>query len=161
MSDLRPTFIKELAILAEQDKNIMLLIGDVGYSFAEPFEKESPGQLINCGTIEQSMVDIAVGLALSGKKPYVYTVINFILFRAYEQVRNDVCYMNTNVKLVGVRGKESYKFLGYSHNIAENEDRDILKRLPNIFIALPKTDRMLHSMMQSTYKSKVPTYIRL
>lgn len=161
MSDLRPAFIKEIILLAKYDKDIMLLVGDVGYSFAEPFEKESPGQLINCGIIEQSMVDIAVGLALSGKKPYVYTVINFILFRAYEQVRNDVCYMNTNVKLVGVRGKESYKFLGYTHNIAENEDCKILKELPNIFVALPKTERMLHSMMQSTYKNKLPTYIRL
>ena len=67
---------------------------------------------------------IAVGLALSGFKPYVYSMINFVLFRPYEMVRNGIVHHNANVKLLGVKGSSSYKFLGFSHNMT-SPDEDV------------------------------------
>ena len=67
---MRKTFIDTLTQLARKDKNIMLLTGDLGFSVFEDFAKEFPDRFINCGVMEQSMISIATGLALSGKKPY-------------------------------------------------------------------------------------------
>jgi len=161
MPDLRKPFIKYLTELADKDDSIMFLVGDLGYGFAEPFIKKHPDKFINCGIMEQSMVDIAVGLSIKGKKPYVYSVINFLILRACEQVRNDVCYANTNVKLIGVRGKESYKFLGYSHNIDGAEDIEILQCFPNIQICTPMNTEELLRYLKATYKEQNPTYISL
>jgi len=161
MKDLRKQFIAELIDLTNKDDKIILIVGDVGYSFAEPFIEKYPKQFMNIGTIEQSMCCIAAGMAMGGLKPYVYTVVNFLVFRAYEQIRNDIAYQNANVKLIGVRGKESYKFLGFSHNIMMDEDRHVLEVMPNIRIAMPRTEQALHIVMQSSYHDKKPTYIRL
>jgi transketolase len=161
MKDLRSQFITELIELREQDSTVRLLVIDVGYSFAEPFQKQFPESIINTGTIEQSAVGIAAGMAMGGLKPYVYTVVNFLVFRAYEQIRNDIAYQKANVKLIGVRGKESYKFLGFSHNITKDEDRKVLEVMPNIRIAMPRTEQALHIVMKSSYENKLPTYIRL
>jgi len=161
MIDLRKQFITELISLREQDNAVRLLVIDVGYSFAEPFIQKFPESIINTGTIEQSAVGIAAGMAMGGLKPYVYTVVNFLVFRAYEQIRNDIAYQNTNVKLIGVRGKESYKFLGFSHNITKDEDRKVLEVMPNIRIAMPRTEQALHIVMRASYENKLPTYIRL
>jgi transketolase len=161
MPDLRKPFIETLMKLAERDKQIVFITCDVGYSFAEPFIQKYPDQHLNSGTMEQTTVGIAAGMAMAGKKPYVYTVVNFLLFRAWEQVRNDIAYQNTNVKLIGVRGKESYKFLGFSHNIIEDEDIMMTAMLPNILSFTPHTTEELAFIMNATYGTKAPTYIRL
>lgn len=161
MPDLRKPFVDNLVSLLRNDSDIIFLTGDLGYNFVEPFIKEFPKNFVNCGCIEQSMIDIAVGLALGGKKPYVYSVINFLIFRAYEQVRNDVAYQNANVKLIGVRGKESYKFLGFSHNIADDEDIKVLKGLPNLRRYIPDNEETLKQYMVESYNDKCPSYIRL
>ena len=159
--DLRPHFIKYLTELADKDDSIMFIVGDLGYGFAEPFIKKHPDKFLNCGIMEQSMVGIACGLALGGKKPYVYSVINFLIFRAYEQMRNDVCYGNANVKLIGVRGKESYKFLGHSHNITFEEDIMVLGHLPYLNICYPDNKIELQEDIATTYLRQCPAYIRL
>jgi transketolase len=129
---MRDLFIKTLIELAEKDNKIMLIVGDVGFSFIEEFKKKFPKQFLNCGVMEQSMMGISVGLAQQGMKPYVYTMSNFILLRPYEQVRNDICYGNVNVKLLGVKGSEAYRFLGMSHNMALGEEQKLTCDLPNL-----------------------------
>jgi transketolase len=161
LPDLRKPFVETLIKLAEHDKSVTLIVCDVGHSFAEPFIKKYPSQYLNSGTMEATTVGIAAGMAMAGKKPYVYTVVNFLLFRAWEQVRNDIAYQNTNVKLIGVRGKESYKFLGFSHNIIEDEDIMMTAMLPNILSFTPHTTEELAFLMHATYGTKAPTYIRL
>lgn len=146
--------------LAEKDKDIFLLTGDLGFSFFEPFAKKFPDRFMNCGIIEQSMVGIACGLALAGKKPYVYSASTFLIFRAFEQIRNDVCYQNLNVKLIGFAG-QSYNFLGYSHLPQNEEDIKILKVLPNIKIYTPNIPEEVKKVILKTYEEKNPAYIRL
>jgi len=155
----RKEFFKILCELAKKDKDIIFLTGDLGYSFFEEFQDKFPKQFINCGVIEQSMVGIAAGLALSGKKPYCYSTVPFLLYRALEQIRSDVCYQNLNVKFVGV---SISGFVGFSHNLGgkENEE-DLLKNLPNIKRYYPKTEKELKSALLKMYKSNNPAYIRL
>ena len=159
--DRRRVFFEELSALAENDENIMILIDDVGYSFFERFQERFPKQFINCGIMEQTITGIAAGLAIEGRRPYVYSMINFVIMRPYEQLRNDICYQNLNVVLVGVKGKDSYKFYGESHNIEKDEDVKILSHLPNLEIFLPTTLEEVKDVVQKTYNRKGPSYIRL
>ena|SRR3989344_5680844 len=161
LPNLRKTFVDSLMELAENDKDIILLIGDVGYSYFEKFQEKFPEQFINCGVIEQTMMGMAAGLALAGKKPYVYSMIPFITFRCYEQLRNDVCYHNANVKIIGVGGSSYYHFYGFSHNIEKDEDLRILKHLPNLQCYAPKAEKEVILIMAKIYNKKGPVYIRL
>lgn len=148
---LRKAFIDTLTHLAEEDEKVILIIGDVGFSFLEPFIARFPRQFLNAGIAEQNMMGVAAGLALEKWKPYVYTMSNFILLRPLEQVRNDICYPNANVKLFGVKGGASYKFLGMSHNLAEGEEKGMLKFLPNINSYFPETEDDLIDKMSNEY----------
>ena len=161
MKKLRTIFVEELIKLAEKDKNIWLLNDDTGFNLFEDFEKKFPAQYINCGITEQSYMGIAAGLAQSGKKPYVYGIIPFAIMRCYEQLRDDVCYHNANVKIVAVGGYQYYKFLGFTHNIEKDEDIKVLKHLPNIKIHTPKTSKEIEKVIYEEYKRKGPAYIRL
>jgi len=140
VQDTRREFIDALIALAEKDDKVVLIIPDVGFNYIEEFQKRFPDRFFNLGVTEQSTMIIAAGLALSGLKPYVYSMINFVTFRPYEAVRNAVCLHNANVKIIGVKGSEKYKFLGFSHNlIAENEEIEVLEHLPNLKSFVVKT----------------------
>jgi len=159
--DTRREFAEKLIELAEKDDRIVLIIPDVGFNYIEEFEKKFPNRFYNFGVTEQSAMIIAAGMALTGLKPYVYSMINFVVFRPYEMLRNAVCLHNANVKIIGVKGSEKYKFLGFSHNlISEEEEIDALKNLPiKTFIA--KTPEDAKKIIAETYKIEGPCYIRL
>ena len=161
MRELRTSFVKTLIKLAKKDKDVFLLNDDTGFNLFEDFEKKFPDQYINCGIIEQTYMGIAAGLAQSGKKLYVYGIIPFAIMRCYEQLRDDVCYHNANVKIIAVGGYQYYKFLGFTHNIEKDEDIKILKHLPNIKIYTPKTSEEVKKVIREEYKRKGPAYIRL
>lgn len=158
---LRKAFIQTMTELAQKDDRVMLIIGDVGFSFLEEFIKTFPNQFLNAGIAEQNMMGMAAGLTLAGWKPYVYTMSNFILLRPLEQVRNDICYSNANVKLFGVKGGASYKFLGHSHNLVEGEEMAILSHLPNINTYFPETETDVASIMRDEYKREAPAYFSI
>lgn len=131
MKQPREIFIEEITALAEKDSRVMLIVGDVGYSFVEKFQERFPDQFLNTGVAEQNMMGVAAGLSLAGWKPYVYSMRNFIVFRPYEQVRNDIAYSKANVKLCGVTGGASYVHLGLTHN-TYYEDIPMMESLPNM-----------------------------
>ena len=161
MRKLRTTFVEELIKIAESDEDIVLLNDDTGFNLFEEFEKKFPKQYFNCGIAEQTYMGIAAGLAKTGKKPYVYGIIPFAIMRCYEQLRDDVCYHNANVKIIAVGGYQYYKFLGFTHNIEDGEDIQILKPLPNIKIYTPRNIEEVKKIIQEEYKRKGPAYIRL
>lgn len=144
--------------MAKQDKDIILLTADLGYSFIEQFQKELPNQFVNVGIQEQNMVGVAGGLALAGKKPWCYSGTIFMLLRPYEQIRN-ICYNKLNVKFVGTGASQ---FLGFSHNLQGTEnEQDLLKNLPNMKQWYPETDIMLSVGIQEENKIKRPSFIKL
>ncbi len=158
----RGVFMETLEELVKKDNRIILVVGDVGFSYMAEFQKKYPNQYINTGVMEQTFMGMAAGLAQSGWKPYVYSMVPFVIMRNYEQLRNDVCYANANVKLIGAVGSVHYRFQGMSHNLLgkENEE-DLLKNLPNIKRFYPKTTTEVRKIILETYKNNKPTYIRL
>ncbi|HEX9722233.1 MAG TPA: hypothetical protein VGA53_03125 [Candidatus Paceibacterota bacterium] len=162
MTNTRQIFIETLTELAEKDPRIILIVGDVGFSYIEEFGKQFPNQFLNAGVTEQSFMGMAAGLALANWKPYVYSMIPFVTMRNYEQLRNDVCYHNANVKVIGVQGSTHYRFLGMSHNLQgpENEE-DLLKNLPNLQRFYPESEEEVRHVVLHSYENGKPTYMRL
>jgi transketolase len=160
--DTRREFANTLIELAEKDDKIVLIIPDVGFNYLEEFQRKFPDRFFNFGITEQSAMIIAAGLALSGFKPYIYSMINFVVFRPYEMVRNAVCMHNANVKIIGVKGSEKYKFLGFSHNlIVEDEDIKVLENLPNLKTFIVTDPKEVRKTILETYKTNSPCYIRI
>ena len=156
---MRNAFIETLIKLAEKDKSIYLLTGDLGFSVFETFAKRFPKRFLNCGVAEQNMMGTAAGLALSGKKPYVYSIIPFVTIRCLEQIKDDIAYQNLNVKIVGVGGGYSYGYLGATHHATE--DIAMLRVLPNLKVFAPGDSVETEKLMIEAYKTKGPAYFRL
>lgn len=159
--DKRKIFFEELIKLAEKDDKVVLIVPDVGFSFTEEFAKKFPKRYFNFGVTEQSTVIIASALALDGWKPYVYSMINFVLFRPAEMVRNGVVMHHANVKLIGVKGSEKYKFLGFSHNLLnEKEDINFCRNI-KLRSHVPLTEGNVRKWIRESYLDEKPCYIRL
>lgn len=128
--DSRKVFFEALTEMARKDKDIILLVGDLGYSFMEDFAKKYPKQFVNAGIAEQNMVGMAAGMAREGKKVFVYSGAMFLVCRAYEQLRDDIAYPNLPVKLIGTGAAG---FLGFTHNFEGDESSEnFIRPLPNI-----------------------------
>lgn len=156
---MRTTFIQTLIERARIDKTIFLVTPDMGFSVFEPFIKEFPDRFLNVGIAEQNAIGVAAGLALSGYNVYVYSIVPFVTMRCFEQVRVDVAYMNTNVKLVGVGGGLSYGPAGATHHAIE--DIAIMRCLPNMTVCCPGDPIEAKNIFEASYNYKGPMYIRL
>jgi len=156
---MRTTFVHTLLDLAKKDKRIMLLTGDLGYSVFEPFNETLPKQFLNCGVAEQNMMGVAAGLAIEGFIPVVYSIVPFASMRCFEQIRNDICYQNLSVKIVGVGAGFSYGALGYTHYGVE--DVGILRTLPNLTIIAPGDPVETKLATRAIISYPGPVYLRL
>lgn len=156
---MRNSFIKTLSGLASENENIYLLTGDLGYSVFEDFQRKFSKRFINIGVSEQNMMGVAAGLALSGKTVFVYSIIPFLIFRCFEQIRNDICYHNLNVKLIGVGGGFSYGVNGPTHYALE--DIAIMKTLSPMTVLCPGDPMEVECAVKSGEREKGPFYIRL
>lgn len=156
---MRKTFINTLIELAREDKDIVLITPDMGFSVLEPFFEEFPERSFNAGIAEQNAISIAAGLALMGKKPYVYTIIPFLVERAFEQVRLDVAYMNTNVKLIGIGAGFTYGAAGATHHAIE--DISLMRSLPNMTVCCPGDNNEAEQIIRQSMMNDKPMYIRI
>ena len=156
---MRKTFINTLIELARKDKDIVLITPDMGFSVLEPFFEEFPERAFNAGIAEQNAVSMAGGLALMGKKPYVYTIIPFLVERAFEQVRLEVAYMNTNVKLVGIGAGFTYGAAGATHHAIE--DISLMRSLPNMTVCCPGDNNEAEQIIRQSVLTDKPMYIRI
>ena len=160
--DNRRAVIDALCELAAEDKDIIFIIPDVGFNYAEKFERLYPDRYFNFGVTEQSTMIIAAALALANKKPYVYSMINFVTFRVHEMIRNAVCLHDANVKILGVKGSDKYKLLGFSHNLLwDTEEIDFLNKLPGMKTYTPESPEETRDIIMKSYQEPGPTYIRL
>src|SRR3990172_6624568 len=132
---MRTEFAQTLTKIARQDRNTVLVTGDLGFGVLDEFAREFPTQYFNAGVSEQNMTGLAVGLALEGKIVYTYSIGNFPTLRCLEQIRNDACYHNANVKIVVIGGGLAYGALGMSHQATE--DIAIMRALPNMVVVCP------------------------
>lgn len=156
---MRATFISELVRLAADDERIWLLAGDLGYSVLEPFAAAYPERYLNTGVAEQNMIGVAAGLALSGKRVFVYSIANFPVMRCLEQLRNDVSYHQLPVTVVSVGAGFSYGSAGYSHHGLE--DVAVMRSLPNMAVLVPADARETAAATEVCARSDGPSYLRL
>lgn len=99
---MRKAFVKKLTELVSNDEKIYLLTGDLGFSVFDDFRQTFPNNFINMGLSEASMIGAAAGMAMEGRRVFVYSIIPFVTFRVLEQIRNDICLQNLPVKIIGV-----------------------------------------------------------
>jgi len=132
---VRDHFIQRLSSLVQQDPNILLITGDLGFAVFDDFRKNYPDNFINVGVAEQEMIGLATGLALEGKTTFTYSIANFATLRCLEQIRNDAAYHGANVNVVCIGGGFSYGPLGISHHATE--DLAILRSIPDITVVAP------------------------
>lgn len=132
---MRDTFVKTLVDIANQNKNVELITGDLGFGVLKPFWEAVPDQFVNAGIAEQNMTSMAAGMALEGKIVFTYSIGNFPTLRCIEQIRNDCAYHNANVKIVCIGGGFVYGSLGMSHHATE--DIAMMRALPNVAVFAP------------------------
>ena len=132
---MRDRFIKRLGEIALNDTRIMLVTGDLGFGVFDKFREQCSTQFLNAGVAEQNMTGIATGMAMEGRIVFTYSIGNFPTLRCLEQIRNDACYHNANVKIVSIGGGFSYGSLGISHHATE--DLAIMRSLPDLTVVSP------------------------
>ena len=155
--DNRREFVNTLNEL--NDPNIIVIIPDVGFNYLD--DPNNKFKVLNLGVTEQSATIIAATLALSGFKVFLYSMINFVLFRPAEMVRNGIVCHNAPVTLIGVKGSSSYKFLGFSHNLLhESEDFDFCENIGLDYFA-PENTQEVRQTIIDCYNSDKPNYVRL
>lgn len=132
---MRDTFVRTLTDLASADPRIVLITGDLGFGVLTEFAARYPRQFLNAGVAEQNMTGVATGLAMHGRIVFTYSIGNFPTLRCLEQIRNDVCYHDANVKIVAIGGGFSYGALGISHHATE--DLAVMRALPRMCVVAP------------------------
>lgn len=145
--------------IMEQDKDVILLTGDLIMRAFENIRDTLPNRLINAGVAEQNMVSVAAGLTYSGFKPWVYSIAPFVSLKTVEQLRNDVDYMETNVKIVGNGGGYGYGLMGNTHHLLE--DIALFSNLYSFKNYVPAFNEDIEPIVYKMYRHKGPCYLRL
>jgi transketolase len=156
---MRNAFIRGLTEAAATDDRIVFLTGDLGFKLFDDFARRFPGRFMNVGVAEATMASVAAGLALEGKKPFIYSIVPFATLRCYEQIRNDICYHETDVTVVGVGGGYSYGPNGPTHHALE--DIAVMRVVPNMTVVCPGDPAETVAAVHALAKHRGPAYLRL
>ena len=156
----RKMFTNTLLELARKDSDIIAITSDArGSVTLEDFAIQLPQQFVETGIAEQNEVSIAAGLAACGKKPFVCAPASFLSARSLEQIKIDVAYSNTNVKIIGVSGGVSYGPLGSSHHSLH--DIAVMRAIPGICVILPCDIHQTRKMTKALADYVGPVYVRM
>jgi transketolase len=155
---MRQAFCNGLAQQAHLPQFIFLT-GDLGFKALEPLRDSMGDRFINAGVSEQNMVSVAAGLARSGLRPWAYSIAPFLYARPFEQIRNDVCFHDLPVILVGNGGGYGYGVMGSSHHALE--DYGCLLTLPHMRAFVPAFDSDINAMIPLLMQTNGPVYLRL
>ncbi len=157
---VRSEYGKTLVELGKQNKNIVVLDADLSCSTqTQMFAKEFPSRFFNVGIAEQDLMTTAAGLACTGKIPFVSTFAMFASGRAWEQIRNTICYSNLNVKIAATHGGITVGEDGASHQALE--DISLMRSIPNMLIIVPADARETAQAVKFAAQYYGPVYIRI
>ncbi len=158
-TDVRDAFFDRLYEIASQDSDVFFLSADMGAFSLEKFRKNLPGQFINVGIAEQNLINVATGLALGGKKVFVYGITAFVVQRCYEQIKVNICGMQLPITIVGVGGGTVYGSDGLTHHAVQ--DIANMRALPEITIISPSDPAGFQAAAEEAYSNGKPNYVRL
>ena len=139
------------------NERIVLLTGDLGYGLWDQIRIDYPDRFYNVMSSEQLMIGSAVGLAMEGFIPIVYSITPFVIYRPFELLRNYLDHENIPVKLVGGGRNKDYGYLGFSH--WAEEDIKVLSTLKNIKLFKPK--KLKNKMCKDFLYNYKPSYLNL
>jgi transketolase len=156
---MRATYEETLYNLLSTNEKIVVLAADSGWNKYYDIREEYPERFFDFGIAENNMLAAAAGFAAEGFIPIVYDIGNFLVYRAYEFIRNDICIQNLNVKLVGMGAGVILNTAGPSHHTTE--DIAVLRVLPNMALFSPASPKEVPAIVEESMKYVGPVYIRL
>jgi transketolase len=156
---MRNAFAAAITDLAARDERIVLLSGDIGNRLFDAYRTRFPRRFYNCGVAEANMTGMAAGMAISGLRPFTYTITPFATTRVIEQIRVDICYHDVPVVIVGTGSGLSYASLGPTHHSCE--DVGLLRCFPNLTVLCPADALEVGPAMEAALSLPGPAYIRL
>ena len=156
---MRKKFNSVVSSIVENDKDAVLLLGDIGvFNFQKTLEN-FPDRAFNIGILEQSMVGVAAGFALQGYTPIVHTIAPFIVERAFEQIKIDFGYQGLPGNFVSVGASFDYAALGCTHHCPG--DLNLLSNIPGVNLFVPGDEKEFEHQFRSNWKNGSLNYFRL
>jgi len=157
---MRDNFARTMHEIGHKVPDVFIVVADISPAGSmAPFRADFPDRFINVGVAEQSMIGLCAGLALRGCHPFAYTIATFSIYRPFEQVRDDVCYQNLPVTIVGIGGGIAYSTLGGTHHA--QEDVAVMSALPNMTVMAPCDPAETAAATWAAIDRKGPVYLRL
>ncbi|HEX6567251.1 MAG TPA: transketolase C-terminal domain-containing protein [Chthoniobacterales bacterium] len=152
-------FAATLLELARKDSDLLVVTSDSrGSAKLAPFAKAAPGQIVEVGIAEQNLVGIAAGLAAADKNVFAVSPACFLTARSLEQIKNDVCYSDRPVSVIGISAGVSYGALGTTHHSLH--DFAVLRAVHNITIIAPADNFETREAIKAVAKLPTPAYLR-
>jgi len=155
---MRNAFSRFLSDALKKKRKVYLISGDLGFAAFDQLREEFPGNFINSGVAEQSMISIGTGMALEGKEVYCYSILPFAVYRPFEQIRI-ACYNNVPVRVVGMGVGIDYDLAGNTH--FGLEDIQVMTALPNMTVLSPCDEKEVEILLNQITGIKNPVYLRL
>ncbi|MGI6038213.1 MAG: transketolase family protein [Limnochordia bacterium] len=160
MKEIRTAFCEALIEIAKENEDLVVITPDLmGPLGLTPFAEALPGQFFNLGIAEQNAAGFAAGLALEGRIPWLVSFATFAAGRAYEQIRVNAAYMNTNVKICGMAAGITAGLTGPTHMAIE--DLALMRALPNMQILSPADAHSVYGAVKLAVETPGPVYLRL
>ena len=156
---MRKDFAKLLFNEMKLNPNIYVITGDLGYGLWDEIRDTFPDRFFNVGSSEMVMMGMAIGLAMDGKIPFVYSITPFAIYRPFEMIRNYLNHEKIPVKILGGGRNDDYGYLGFSH--WANEDMDVMGLFENVIKFKPSNQTELEESFKFSITNYSPVYINL
>lgn len=156
----REAYGNALARIGKENTNIVVLDADLSKSTkTDTFKKDNGNRFFNVGIAEQNLISVGAGLAAAGKIPFVSSFAMFATGRAFEQIRNAVCYPKLNVKICATHAGITVGEDGATHQSLE--DIACMRVLPNMTVIVPADERETEAVIEWAAQYEGPVYVRL
>ena len=158
---MRNMFANTIYEAAKKDPRLCMVVADISPAGSmEKFRQEYPERFINVGVAEQIMIGLCAGMAMRGLRPFAYTIATFTFYRPFEFVRDDLCYQDLPVTIVGIGGGVTYSTLGSTHHA--QEDVALARAIPNMQVIAPcDPEEAKAAALWCAGQNEHPTYLRL
>src|SRR3989338_2449081 len=157
---MRDAVARTLYKIAKKNPKIFIVVADISPAASMAlFQEEFPDRFVNVGVAEATMIGMCAGLAQRDCTVFAYTIATFAAYRPFEQIRDDLCYQNVPVTVVGIGGGVAYSTLGGTHHA--QEDVAVMSALPNMSVVAPCDPLETELATWACSQSKGPVYLRL
>ena len=156
---MRKLFAQLLHAAMATNPKIYLITGDLGYGLWDSIRDGYPERFYNVGSSEMAMMGAAIGLAMEGKIPYVYSITPFAIYRPFEMIRNYVDHERIPVNIIGGGRDKDYGYLGFSH--WSHDDKRIMNVFDNIKSVWPDSQDEVRDVFNQSLTQQYPMYINL